>query len=136
MMRCCDLAKVCKTELTSFSDSELVSKVNIINAVDNDNEFEEINEEAESDFSLNHTDVISITEDVTRLKLQKTSSQDLPTYKPKNSNYNRNKADSNKTYFLLNKNNLYPFVEYQGTFIRKSTLLYLLQENLKVSNGC
>ena len=60
-----DLAKVWKMDLTSYSDSELVSDVNIIDANANDNEFDETSEEAESDFALNHTEVISIIEDVT-----------------------------------------------------------------------
>ena len=53
-------------ELTSYSDSELVSNVNIIDTVGNDNKFEAISE------------LISITEDAAILQLQKTSSQGLP----------------------------------------------------------
>ena len=75
-------------ELTSYNDSELVFNVNII-------KFGETSE------------VISIAEDLARFQLQKTLGQGLPTYKPKHSNDNRNTA--NKTYSLLNKNNVCPF---------------------------
>ena len=74
-------------ELTPYNDRGLVSNVNII-------KFEETSE------------IISIAEDLARFQLQKTPGQGLPTYKSKHLN---DRNTTNKTYSLLNKNNVCSF---------------------------
>ncbi len=139
----------CGIQLESYDDLEIVKNVqNIIEeAVANDYESEEIrtscneNVSTISDNSLSSNEVIMIQEDLSHIKLMKSSSSSFPVYE-KITDATLQSKGKTKTYELLRKTSpksrclsrISPFVLYKETYIRKSTALYLLQENFKVSS--
>ena len=72
---------------------------------------------------------VLIQDDLSNLRLKKSTKPGIPTYElsvDKGSNTSR-------SYSLQNKKKT-PFILYNGNYIRKSTALYLLQENFSLSN--
>lgn len=59
----------------------------------------------------------------------KDKSSSFPTYKP-----SADSTSDSRQYSLLDGNGKSSFIEYKGSYIRKSTALFLLQEKKQVSN--
>ena len=71
---------------------------------------------------------IGIKEDMIRLTLIKSNVTNLPTYEISNH------SDQKGKKYSLTKNGKSVFLVYEGTIIRKTTALYILQENSQLSN--
>ena len=129
-----DIASSCGMCLESYEDTHLLEDVIQLfhNAIDDDGEDEEYAENpaaTTTDDSFDNIDPVLIQEDLSNLRLKKSSKPGIPTYEvsvDKGSNIS-------KTY-SLQKNKKSPFILYNDKYIRKSTALYLLQENFSVSN--
>ena len=87
---------------------------------------------------LPHNEFIAINEDLQQLKDRKSTSLDgLPTYKAPAESTDLSEEPRRKQKaksFALTKNGKCAFVRYENAFIRKSTALYLTQENCQVSS--
>ena len=128
--------------LKSYSDGDLIANVEWIveAAICNDEERIESAEEQESTTSndaqllITQDAAMSTLEELSIIKLRKDSSQGLPIYKKVESSSNAGRVG--KTFCTASKEKgkvKFPFLEYDGCYIRKSTALYLLQENFQVS---
>ena len=124
------ISQECGMFLNFYGDGDLLFPgTEIINAAaENDYEDESIEETEQTEetnvFSVR--DVISISEDISLIK-DKSSS--IPSYRPLTES-----SSEGRRYSLFNKAGKSPFIEYNGSFIRKTTALYLLQEKNQVSN--
>ena len=101
---------------------------------------EEIQDPTESsDASLVGTPVISekdtaiIHEDLVQIRLRKSTIHGLPTYIPQ-SEANEANQESLRFNFLTGNCKFSAFVKYENSYIRKTTALYLIQENYQISN--
>ena len=86
--------------------------------------------ELDLDAEINVTIDKDVQDDINKITLIKSRTFTFPTYTP---SIPSNHEHSQRKYKLKNKNNS-EFVEYQGAYIRKTTALYLLQENAQLSN--
>ena len=136
-----DLSKKCGIELTTYDDVCLVKDIELVvdEAVRNDDEsFEDLQPEPSpmtNETILSQAEAAAIREDLSQVKLRKATTLGLPAYEKFPDELNT----PSKTYSLFRKERLpmspkCPFLIYNGTYIRKSTALYLLQENFAVSN--
>ena len=129
-----DIASSCGMCLESYEDTHLLEDVIQLlhNAIDDDGEHEEYVENpaaTTTDDIFDDIDPVLIQRDLNNLRLKKSSKPGIPTYEvsvDKGSNIS-------KTY-SLQKNKKSPFILYNDKYIRKSTDLYLLQENFSVSH--
>jgi hypothetical protein len=83
-------------------------------------------------------EIVFIQEDLSQIKLRKNlDPSGYPTYvKDTGSEMGESARESaNRTYSLQKKKNTVrsPFMKYRDAYIRKTTALYLLQENFQVS---
>ena len=123
--------------LESNEDSYILSDVIHVleKAVEEDEEEEEYSDPTDSTESTHHdpdleSELIVIQEDLVSLRLSKSSSSGLPIYDVSSTSKGTVKS---KTYSLKKKNKS-PFLLYGDRYIRKSTALYLLQENMSLSS--
>ena len=128
------MASKCGMLLDSFEDSYLLSGIIQIleRAVDEDGEDEEYNDPAdcsEAEAAPEATPIF-IQEDLTNIRLTKESGNGLPMYTVAAASKGTVRS---KTY-SLQKRNKTPFILYSDRYIRKTTALYLLQENVSLSN--
>ena len=129
------IATKCGMVLKSYDDAFILSEVVHVldKAVEEDEEDEDYTEAIvtrDNDTNEENNDLmIEIQEDLVSLRLAKTSSDGLPMY----SISNKNKGTVRSKTYLLNKKNKCPFLLYGDRYIRKTTALYLLQENLSLS---
>ena len=79
---------------------------------------EEVDDEDEDNKTIAN---VALTEDLSQIRLNKSVNDGLPMYQA-------TVSEDNRTY---ERNH---FVQYEGAYIRKSTALYLLQENIQLSN--
>ena len=127
----------CGIHLESYADKGLVSNVEKIveHAIVNDQEEKDnsaISEsmESNSSCSVQPEEAVTIQKDLSLVRLKKAETGTIPTYETV-----EDSGDcSHKTFRLKNKKQSSPFVLYKGTYIRKTTALYLLQEGTSVSN--
>ena len=87
-------------------------------------------EKGANDVMMDEDEAIAIHEDLSRLKLRKNDGVGIPTYSVIDSKAAQPAACYNleaKTHREVCVKS--PFVEYDGAYIRKTTALYLLQEN-------
>lgn len=85
------------------------------------------------DFNVRASEeVISIRDDVSRIYLEKQTSLGVPTYVP----VEKSGKQSGRVYSLTRKKDATKsaFVKYGSVYIRKTTALYILQENPQLSN--
>ena len=124
-----DAAKLCEEVgmvLERYDDMDLVcDKIVIENAILQDGE-EEDTSTSEVEHSYEQEEVRTIREDLSNLRLHKTSSDGLPTYEIHQPS--TDSAKKGKTYKTTNKRGSSPFVKYHDKYIRKSTVLYLIHE--------
>ncbi len=138
-----ELSLACGMKLVSYDDEDLIKDTEkaVNEAVINDQEPCEDSllmpemEQRTNDVMMNEDEAIAIREDLSQLKLKKNDGAGIPTY----SFVESRDAQSATSYKLEAKTHQAvlvksPFVEYDGAFIRKTTALYLLQENFQVSN--
>ena len=136
-----DFCRRCGIKLTSYDDVSLVNDVEHVvdETVHNDNESFEILQPESSTVTnhavLSQSEVTAIREDLSQVKLRKTTTLGLPTYEK----FPDELDTPSMTYSFVRKERQpmsakCPFLMYNGTNIRKSTALYLLQENFVVSN--
>ena len=128
------MASKCGMLLDSFEDSYLLSGIIQIleRAVDEDGEDEEYNDPAdcsEAEAAPEATPIF-IQEDLTNIRLTKESGNGLPMYTVAAASKGTVRS---KTY-SLQKRNKTPFILYSDRYIWKTTALYLLQENVSLSN--
>lgn len=126
------LSTECGMTLDSYDDATNTKDVAIIDdAIANDFEGEEtaLHTQEHPDDSVSESDVITIKEDLAIIKLKKSSSSGIPTYLP-----STEKGTVAEKSFVNSKRSKVPFIEYNGAFIRKTTALYIIQENTQISN--
>ena len=99
----------------------------IQSAVENDDEDEEI-VVATTECGLTRDEAIMVNEDINNVNLTKQNSSGMPMYSA------QTKSSACRNFSMFNRKGKSPFIEYNGAFIRKSTALYLLQENKQLSN--
>ena len=128
-----DLAKSCNLNLTSYEDGCLAESVESADIVEMTVILEEDIDEhivlgaesatgedlTEDEVALYREEAFAVQQDL--LCMQKTSTSGLPVY-------DVSINDGGKKY------NARHFIRYNDAFIRKSTALYLLQENIQLSN--
>ena len=123
----------CCVELENYDDTIILNdKMSIIALIfDNEIDSNEINNN-EQDIAegivLPREEAIGIKEDMIILTLIKSKAINLPTYEIINNSYQKGKT------YSLTKNGKSAFLVYEGTIIRKTTALYILQENSQFSN--
>ena len=126
-------ARECGILLEQYGDEFLLFPTNealIQSAVDNDNENEE-NETiviSSAECGLSKIEAIMINEDIRNINLTKQKSSGIPKY------IESEKSSTSRSYSMYNSTKTSAFIEYNGAYIRKSTALYLLQENKQISN--
>ena len=136
----------CEMVLDSFDDKDLLINLEevISHAVEHDDEeceyLTDSDQSSMENSSLSHTeslssaDIVTIKEDLTQIKLQKTVSSinSLPMYeKLKESGSD---TEARRKYSLCDSKVQHnKFVLYEGTYIRKTTALYILQEKSQLS---
>ena len=128
-----ELTKTCGMVLPSYNDEYLLEDTmrmeSVINdAINVDGEIFENDDDAQL-HGGDTIDYITVQEDISNLRLAKQSSSGLPTY-----GIMSNDVPSDCRTYSYKNNNKTPFIQYQNRYIRKSTALYLIQENLNVSN--
>ena len=149
-----EVCKSCDMVLNSYEDKDLVQNVEKVveEAIQHDHESNEGSIIENDDSSgpseaMTQEDIVTINEDLSIIKLRKkASSVGLPTYQvidkdevcSSGKNYSlsgktKDKKKSKKSSTETQTKSVSPFVLYQGSYIRKSTALYLLQENCQVS---
>ena len=79
------------------------------------------------------SDIAQLREDIAVIQLKKKSNTSLPTY-IQSAEKRSIHSHSYSTVVDSRKSKKTPFLEYNGAYIRKTTALYLLQENYQVSN--
>ena len=146
------LCSACGMKLASYEDSKIVKDIdNIVQeAIVNDDENCEITvlqtettsdatttTTQERDLPMPREQVVTICEDLSQIRLRKASNSGLPCYE-KIVNPQAQSIETSAKSFKLDKkdgsNHKFPFFSYNGTYIRKTTGLYLLQENFQLSN--
>ena len=117
--------------LDSYSDNDLMcDEIVVDSATAQDGEDEEMGEiEMTPLINVHAEEAVLINEDLANLRVKKSSKGGLPVYEKTVESGGKNA----KTY-QLQKGNSSPFVEYGDKYIRKSTALYLIQENVPLSN--
>ena len=118
--------------LGSYDDNYLIcSEVTTNEAISKDGEDEEPGEiDTESQVEMMKDESIIIREDLSNLRLQKSSNYGLPIYEE----FDTTSATDKKTYKLMKNDTCSPFVVYGGKYIRKTTAIYLIQEKEQLSN--
>ena len=153
----------CGIQLQSYTDLDLVQHVQDIieDAVTNDHESEDNSNACSDDERVNTIDennvspddVVTIQEDLSQLRVVKSVTSTFPVYEKVTDEVTgtsvlqeaSNEKPCKKTYSVQGvskksgakskeKPRPSPFVTYKGTYIRKTTALYLLQENFQVSS--
>ena len=121
---------MCGILLPSYDDSCILQDVVEVmeTAVDNDGEDEEYNESTDENKTREEIPIV-IEEDLVNIRLSKEKGGGLPVYK-----VSQEKGSSKSKTFALQRRNKSPFILYDQQYIRKSTALYLLQENISLSN--
>ena len=124
-------AKQCSMSLDDYDDRSLIiDSVNeLLDEDDDDDEDDDSNGNDAVNTSENITNIsdevaLLIQEDSTQIRLSKNLQNGMPTY----TTTTDKGTQKNKTYQHSQ------FIEYQGAYIRKSTALYLLQENPVLSS--
>jgi ribosomal protein L7/L12 len=150
------VCKSCGMVLNSYEDKDLVQNVEKVveEAIQHDHESSEStiietdNSSCPNEVTMTPEDIVTINEDLSVIKLRKTaSSVGIPTYQALDKdkihstgkNYSlsgktKDTTKSKKSSTKAQKKSISPFVLYQGSYIRKSTALYLLQENCQISS--
>lgn len=128
-----DLGMVLQSDEDSYILSDVIHV--LAKAVEEDEEDEEYSEptistESTHDDPDRESELILIQEDLVSLRLSKSSTSGLPVYDLTSTTKGTVKS---KTYALQRKNKS-PFLLYGDRYIRKSTALYLLQENMSLSS--
>ena len=122
----------CNMILDSYDDSHIIHDKLIIirNSMicDSEIDFEGQGELVTESIAESHEDSVGLREDMARLTVVKSNKTSLPTYQITET------STSKKKKYLLSKKGKSPFLVYEGTIIRKSTALYILQENAQISN--
>ena len=119
-----DIAKSCRIELASYSDDYLTKgRLQLAKAAEeNDGEGGNIEDSTIPINIVPENIDEDVQEDLNNLRLVKSSKSGLPTYS------NVVVDTTQRTYAKRG------FIRYKGEYIRKSTALYLLQENVQLSN--
>lgn len=129
-----DAVKLCEEVgmvLEGYDDMDLVChEIAIENAILNDGE-EEDTVTSEGEHRYEQEEVRTIKEDLSNIRLHKTSSDGLPKYDLQPTT---NSVKKGKTYKTISKRGNSPFVKFNDKYIRKSTVLYLIQEKMSLSN--
>ena len=125
------MIKDCGMTITSFDEAITASGTTMLieNAVLNDQEDEASIPVQEEEQELTQVEVNMIKEDMSVLRLKKIDKSGIPTYSP-----STEKGSSSKKSYVASRQSKSPFVQYKGAYIRKSTALYILQENCQLSN--
>ena len=118
--------------LKNYDDSRILHDKLIIiqNSMISDSEidFEDQGELVTESMMESHEQSIGLREDMARLNVVKSGKTSLPTYEITKT------SSSKKKEYALSKNGRSSFLVSEGTIIRKSTALYILQENAQISN--
>ena len=151
-----EVCKSCDMVLNSYENKDLVQNVEKVveEAIQHDHESNEGSIIENDDFSgpsevaMTQEDIVTINEDLSIIKLRKKAlSVGLRTYQVSDKdevcssgkNYSlsgktKDKKKSKESSTETQTKSVSPFVLYQGSYIRKGTALYLLQENCQVSS--
>ena len=144
--------------LNSYEDKDLVQNVEKVveEAIQHYHEsnegsiIENDDSSGPSEVAMTQEDIVTINEDLSIIKLRKKAlSVGLRTYQVSDKdevcssakNYSlsgktKDKKKSKESSTETQTKSVSPFVLYQGSYIRKSTALYLLQESCQVSSDC
>ena len=125
-------ALLCGISLPSYEDADILEDIVEVmeTAISNDGEDEEY-----SDFTTDQIneqsqeEPISVQEDLVNIRVTKENNNGLPLY-----NLTQQKGSAKSKTYALQRNNKSPFMLYGQQYIRKSTALYLIQENISLSN--
>ena len=117
--------------LKNYDDSHILHDKLIIiqNSMISDSkiDFEDQDELVTESMMESHEQSIGLREDMARLNVVKSG-------KTRSRTYEITKTSTSKKQYALSKNGRSPFLVYEGTITRKSTALYILQENAQISN--
>ena len=121
-----DFAKGCGINLETYDDDFIVADTHSLIETATESYSEEVDDEDENNETianvvLTEEEIVTLQEDLSQMWLNKCANDGLPMYQA-------SVSEGNRTY----KGN--HFVQYEGAYIRKSTALYLLQENVQLSN--
>ena len=125
--------------LPSYNDKDLLFSDNntfLTNAFDNDLEddltFTDLGDSSTSCDVRPNEEVVTIRDDISRIFLEKQKTSGIPTYVP----VPKSSKESGRVFSLMRQKDTTKsaFVEYDGVYIRKTTALYILQENPQLSN--
>ena len=138
--RAIGIAKKCGISLISYADLDLVKDTTglVQNAVasDHENDIDDCQElSLDSGVTeLPRQEISQVNEDISVLKLKKKFHSGFPIYVDTAASGSGKKSYSTSIEKDKRKRKRCPFMNYNGSFIRKSTALYLLQENCQLSN--
>ena len=121
-------AKTCSMHLDSYNDKELMMEnINEIVLVETENDNIDVfeSENLGVDNATNIDVDSAIQEDLVQMRLKRNNNKGMPTYEA-------TIDKGSKTHKSYKSSQ---FIKYQGAFIRKSTALYLLQENQVLSSN-
>ena len=130
------LCDECGINLDSYDDDFLLKNTeDTIKIGENDAEVQDCTEDGGSDVVGNNiiicqSDAIVINQDFAQIQLQRSSTNGLPIYTVRS----ESEITQNGNNYNFYRNKFSAFVQYQNAFIRKTTALYLIQENCEVSN--
>ena len=118
--------------LDSYDDEDIIfSNAATNEAILNDGEDVKPGEDHTNiQVDITQDESVIIQEDLSNLRLQKSSSHGLPMYEESDTTGVRNR----KAYSFMKKDTHSPFVVYSGKYIRKTTAVYLIQEKEQLSN--
>ena len=120
-------AKKCSMSLSNYDDSTLMMEdVSTIELLENEDDNANVSELTNSTPSIdcNVDDNTALQEDLLQIRLRKDNCQGMPMY-----SVTKEKGTKTDKSYKSSQ-----FVKYQGAYIRKSTALYLLQENPVLSS--
>ena len=122
--------------LDSYSDKDLESFIDtaVQNDLEDDLTINDVGEIAIDANTRSVEELITIADDVTRILLSKRNISGIPTNIPVT--ISSSSSSSSRVFSSVSRrdSSKSPFMEYDGVYIRKSTALYILQENTQLSN--
>ena len=120
-------AKECSMSLPNYDDDTLMMEnISLIELTENEDDNVDVPDSANVATSMESSlnDDLALQEDLLQIRLRKQNQQGMPLYETTDEKGTK----SHKSYKSSK------FIEYSGAYIRKSTALYLLQENQALSS--
>ena len=130
------LCNKCGMNLSTYDDGYIVKNTeSTIEIAENESEIQDPTEGGEFTTpvasQVSQSDAIVINEDFVQIQLRLNCADGLPIYEKQGDS--EEVPEKNRNYQLF-QHGVSSFVRYENSFIRKTTALYLVQENCQVSN--